>query len=130
MQYNAGQYYPDYAFNHPLFTNKMRIYSDTKVSRFINSITRDLICTMKFDITGIFIGISIAMIATKFLVGLYVLYKREFGKSVACYFCRIGIYIGIGIIGAVITHIINSLLSDSGMVPFIGRMCTCVLGPN
>ena len=24
---NAGQYYPDYGYNHPLFTNKMRIYN-------------------------------------------------------------------------------------------------------
>ena len=38
---NAGQYYPDYAFNHPLFTDRMKIYSDSKVSDFINSITRD-----------------------------------------------------------------------------------------
>lgn len=38
---NAGQYYPDYAFNHPLFTDKMKIYSDSKVSAFINSITGD-----------------------------------------------------------------------------------------
>ena len=38
---NAGQYYPDYAFNHPLFTDGMKIYSDSKVSDFINSITRD-----------------------------------------------------------------------------------------
>lgn len=38
---NAGQYYPDYAFNHPLFTEGMKIYSDSKVSAFINSITRD-----------------------------------------------------------------------------------------
>lgn len=38
---NTGQYYPDYAFNHPLFTDKMRVYSDTKVSEFINTITRD-----------------------------------------------------------------------------------------
>ncbi len=38
---NAGQYYPDYAFDHPLFTSGMKIYSDTKVSEFINSVTRD-----------------------------------------------------------------------------------------
>lgn len=38
---NAGQYYPDYAFNHPLFTDNMKVYSDSKVSSFINSITRD-----------------------------------------------------------------------------------------
>lgn len=38
---NAGQYYPDYAFNHPLFTDRMKIYSGSKVSAFINSITGD-----------------------------------------------------------------------------------------
>lgn len=36
---NAGQYYPDYAYNHPLFTQKMRIYSDSKVSDFLGSMT-------------------------------------------------------------------------------------------
>jgi len=36
---NAGQYYPDYAYNHPLFTEKMHIYSDSKVSNFLASIT-------------------------------------------------------------------------------------------
>lgn len=38
---NAGQYYPDYAFNHPLFTSGMKVYSDSKVSDFLGSITRD-----------------------------------------------------------------------------------------
>ena len=36
---NAAQYYPDYAYNHPLFTKNMRIYSDSKVSEFLNSMT-------------------------------------------------------------------------------------------
>ena len=38
---NAGQYYPDFAFNHPLFSEKMTIYSDSKVSRLLNSISKD-----------------------------------------------------------------------------------------
>jgi len=38
---NAGQYYPDYAYNHPLFTESMQIYSDSKVSDFLSSITDD-----------------------------------------------------------------------------------------
>ena len=38
---NAGQYYPDYGFNHPLFTDQMRIYSDSKVSDFITHMTVD-----------------------------------------------------------------------------------------
>ncbi len=38
---NAGQYYPDFAFTHPLFTEKMTIYSDTKVCRLLKSMTKD-----------------------------------------------------------------------------------------
>lgn len=38
---NAGQYYPDYAYNHPLFTQGMKIYSDSKVSDFLRMITDD-----------------------------------------------------------------------------------------
>lgn len=34
---NAGQYYPDYAYNHPLFTQDMRIFSDAKVSEFLST---------------------------------------------------------------------------------------------
>ena len=38
---NVGQYYPDFAFSHPLFTEKMTIYSDSKISRLLNSITKN-----------------------------------------------------------------------------------------
>jgi len=40
---NAGQYYPDFAFCHPLFSEGMRIYSDSKVSRFLSSVTKEQI---------------------------------------------------------------------------------------
>ena len=36
---NAAQYYPDYAYNHPLLTEGMKVYSDTKVSDFLGGIT-------------------------------------------------------------------------------------------
>lgn len=38
---NAGQYFPDYAYNHPLLNENMRIYSDSTLSRFLASITED-----------------------------------------------------------------------------------------
>lgn len=38
---NAGQYYPDYAYNHALFTDNMRVYSDSKVSSFLQEVTVD-----------------------------------------------------------------------------------------
>ena len=38
---NAAQYYPDYIYNHPLFTNGMKQYSDSTVSDFLNSVADD-----------------------------------------------------------------------------------------
>jgi hypothetical protein len=38
---NAGQYYPDFAFCHPLFSDQMKIYSDVTVSRLLKSIHRE-----------------------------------------------------------------------------------------
>lgn len=38
---NAAQYYPDYAYSHPVFTPHMRRYSDSTVSRFLAEIDRN-----------------------------------------------------------------------------------------
>ena len=38
---NAGQYYPAYAYNHPLFTIDMTQYSDSRISSFLREITDD-----------------------------------------------------------------------------------------
>ena len=46
---NAGQYYPDYAFNHPLFTNGMKIYSDSKVSSMLCGITVDQSLAFQYE---------------------------------------------------------------------------------
>ena len=35
---NAGQYYPDYAYEHALFTPDMKIYTDSKVSDFLHGL--------------------------------------------------------------------------------------------
>ena len=38
---NAGQYYPDYAYCHPLFTKDMALYSDSSVSDYFHRVTAD-----------------------------------------------------------------------------------------
>ena len=38
---NAAQYYPDYAFNHALFTKDMYLYSDSKLSEFLHEMRED-----------------------------------------------------------------------------------------
>ena len=40
---NVGMHYPDFAFCHPLFSDRMKIYSDVKVSRLLNSVSKDQI---------------------------------------------------------------------------------------
>ena len=39
---NANQYYPDYAYNHPLFSDHMHIYSDSRVSDLLQSMTVEM----------------------------------------------------------------------------------------
>ena len=39
---NAAQHYPDYAFNHPLLTDEMYIYSDSTLSLFIGDINPEM----------------------------------------------------------------------------------------
>ena len=38
---DVAESYSDYAFTHSLLSDKMTIYSDSKVSRFLNSITKN-----------------------------------------------------------------------------------------
>lgn len=40
---NVAMHYPDFAFCHPLFSDGMKIYSDVKVCRLLNSISKDQI---------------------------------------------------------------------------------------
>lgn len=40
---NQGQHFPDYAYHHALFSNGMKIASDSTISRFLSSITDDQI---------------------------------------------------------------------------------------
>ena len=38
---NAAQYYPDYAYNHPLFTMDMKVYSDAAISDYLRKINEN-----------------------------------------------------------------------------------------
>ena len=38
---NAAQYFPDYAYHHPLFTPNMRLYSDSKICRLLQELPEE-----------------------------------------------------------------------------------------
>lgn len=46
---NRAQHYPSYAYSHPLFTEGMRIYSDSKVSDFLQSMDREVSIAFQND---------------------------------------------------------------------------------
>lgn len=39
---NRAQHYPSYAYDHPLFTQGMHIYSDSKISHFLKTMDQDI----------------------------------------------------------------------------------------
>lgn len=100
------------------------------IAQCVINVIVSIICAIKFEITGIFIGTSIAMLSTKFWIGPYILYKHRFRKSVTLYFVRYGIYVGVGLIGGAATHIVNSFFSENSITSFVGKMFVCVLVPN
>lgn len=46
---NRAQHYPAYAYSHPLFTEGMKIYSDSKVSDFLQSMDREVSVAFQND---------------------------------------------------------------------------------
>lgn len=100
------------------------------IAQCLINIVVSIVLSIRFDITGIFLGTTIAMLTTKFWVGPYILYRDLFGKSVTKYFLCYGKYTLIGLIGAVFVHTINSLLPINGILSFIIKMCVCTLIPN
>ena len=46
---NRAQHYPSYAYSHPLFTEGMKIYSDSKVSGFLQSMDREVSVAFQND---------------------------------------------------------------------------------
>lgn len=100
------------------------------IAQCVINIVVSIALSIRYDIVGIFIGTTIAMLTTKFWVGPYILYRDLFGKSVIKYFLRYGEYTLVGLIGAVFVHVINSFLPMNGILSFIMKMCVCTLVPN
>ena len=46
---NRAQHYPSYAYSHPLFTEGMKIYSDSRVSDFLQSMGREVSVAFQND---------------------------------------------------------------------------------
>lgn len=94
------------------------------------NIVVSIVLARKYEITGIFIGTSVAMLFTKWWVTPYVLFKHKFQLPLKKYFIQYGKFTGVGLIAFLATTICTSFIQSSSIVCFIGKMILCILLPN
>lgn len=100
------------------------------VAQCIINVIVSILLAKKYEITGIFIGTSVAMLLTKWWMTPYVLFKYKFHLPLSEYFSRYGVFTGVGMIACLITTVCSSCIHASTVVAFLGKMIVCVVVPN
>ena len=65
------------------------------VAQCIINVIVSILLAKKYEITGIFIGTSVAMLLTKWWMTPYVLFKHKFHLPLSEYFSRYGAFTGV-----------------------------------
>ena len=100
------------------------------IAQCLINIIVSIVLAKKYDITGIFIGTSVAMLFTKWWITPYVLFKYKFQMPLKKYFIPYGKFTGVGFIAFMITTICTNFIHSSLIVSFMGKMIICILLPN
>ena len=96
----------------------------------IINVVVSIVLAVRFDITGIFIGTSIAMLLTKFWITPYVLFKYRFSKPLRAYFAKFMQFSAPVFFSWILTAAIMQILPPEGILCFILKMFICVVLPN
>lgn len=96
----------------------------------IINIVVSVLLAKKFEITGIFIGTSVAMLLTKWWITPYVLFKHKFHLPITNYFVQYGRFTGVGVVAFTITTMVTNCIHSSSIVAFVGKMIVNVILPN
>lgn len=100
------------------------------VAQCIINVIVSILLAKKYEITGIFIGTSVAMLLTKWWMTPYVLFKYKFHLPLFEYFSRYGAFTGVGTIAFLITTFCSSCIYSSTVVALLGKMIVCIVVPN
>lgn len=100
------------------------------VAQCIINVIVSILLAKKYEITGIFIGTSVAMLLTKWWTTPYVLFKHKFHLPLSEYFSRYGAFTGVGTIAFLITTLCSSCIQSSTVVALLGKMIVCIVVPN
>lgn len=84
----------------------------------------------QFEIVGIFVGTSVAMLLTKWWITPYILFKHKFNRSVFHYFKHYVKFTVIGLVAFAFTTVCIGFIHTASIWGFLLKMILCVLVPN
>lgn len=100
------------------------------VAQCILNIIISVVLVQKIEITGIFVGTSVAMLLTKWWITPYVIYKNKFEINVGHYFFKYFLFSAVGVISFWVTIFLVSMINDGSIIAFVGKMVVSATIPN
>ena len=100
------------------------------IAQCLLNIVVSILLVKKYEITGIFIGTTIAMILTKWWVTPYVVYKHKFKKSVRLYFAKYFWFTAIAAVAFIVTTYAVTFVPGNTWIAFIGKVIVSAITPN
>ena len=96
----------------------------------ITNIVFSIILCKFFDVTGIYIGTSLALLVSYIWIDPCLIYKYEFKKTTTTYFKKLIIYIIVFFIDIVVTLNAIKIITIDGFLGFILKMILVMVIPN
>lgn len=100
------------------------------VAQCILNVVISVALVQKMEITGIFVGTSVAMLLTKWWITPYVVYKNKFQMSVGHYFFKYFLFSAVGVVSFIVTTFLVSTINDGSIITFICKMIISATIPN
>ena len=100
------------------------------VAQCILNIIISIALVQRFEITGIFIGTSVAMLLTKWWITPYVVFKNKFKVSPIKYFEKYFAFTGVGAAAFVLTVYLVNLIHGESLWCFLIKTAVSISVPN
>ena len=89
-----------------------------------------ILLARRYGILGIFIGTFVSTVTTCLWVEPYMLFKHGFRFPVRGYFLRYALNTVLTVAAGFAAWYLASLLPDTGLLPFVGKLFVCAIVPN
>ena len=115
------------------FRDAMGLYWYDRYKAIFESVINlvvSIVLAKPLGIVGIFIGTFVSTMSTCFWIEPYMLFKHGFHAKVGVYFKRYGLHTFYTVIIGAGTWYLASLLPNTGLLSFVGKLFICAIVPN